>query len=355
MTPQALHLTRREWLHRLPKVELHRHLEGSLRLDTLLELARHDGNGIDVPARSLDEMRALVTMADRRGDNRAYLQKFSILRLFYRSPEIISRFAYEAVADAAADNVRYLELRFTPRALAAVCGFPFEEVTDWVCEAVSRSAADHHLTARLILSINRHEGVEIGEAIAQVAIDRQCVGVVGLDIGGDEAAYSARPFGSLLVQAKQAGMGITMHAGEWDGARSVRDAIEYWHADRIGHGVRVIEDSSVTQMARDRGIVFEVCPTSNIQSGVAQSIALHPLRDMFDLGLRTTLNTDNTCVSAVTLTDEMEIISDGLGFALADIKKMQRTALESAFLPEAERAVLLKRLSEELDPFPDSL
>ncbi len=353
MTAQNRDLTRRELLRRLPKVELHRHLEGSLRLESLLEIAQRDG--IDVPARNLDEMRALVTMANRRGDNRAYLQKFSTLRLFYRTPETISRFAYEVVADAAADNLRYLELRFNPRALSAVSGFPFEEVTDWVCDAVTRSAADHNIAARLILSINRQEGVEVGEAIAQVAVDRQCDGIAGLDISGDEAAVSAKRFGSLFVQAKQSGLGITIHAGEWSGAESVRDAIENWSADRIGHGVRVVEDSSATQVARDRGVFFEVCPTSNLQSGVVSSITAHPLRDMFFLGLRVTLNTDNTCVSAVTLTDEMETVIDGLDFSLRDIKQMLYTACEAAFLTETERAALCARLSAELNPYPDEI
>ncbi|MCZ7546547.1 MAG: adenosine deaminase [Anaerolineae bacterium] len=353
MQPPKPDPTRRDLLHRLPKVGLHRHLEGSLRLETLVEIAQTDNIG--VPARTVTEMRALVTMANRRGDNHAYLQKFNTLRLFYRTPEIIHRFAYEAVADAAADNVRYLELRFTPRALASVSGFPFEQVTDWVCDAVQRSAADHNIMVRIILSMNRHEAVSIGEKIAQVAVDRAGQGVVGLDIGGDEASYSARPFGPLFIHAKQSGLGITMHAGEWSGAASVRDAIENWSADRIGHGVRVVEDSEVAALARDRGVVFEVCPTSNLQSGVVPHIGVHPLRDMFYLGLKVTLNTDNTGVSGVTLTDEVATVMDGLGFTLRDIKQMQRTSCQAAFLPEAERAALLQRISAELDEFPDEI
>jgi adenosine deaminase len=344
---------RRQLLHSLPKVALHRHLEGSLRLDTLVEIAHQDG--LDVPARTVEEMRSLVTMANRQADQRTYLRKFQVLRLFHRSPKIIWRFAYEVVADAAADNVRYLELRFTPRALAQVRGFPLAEVTDWVCDAVEHAVRDYGVKTRLILSMNRHERLEIGETIAQMAVDRKDKGVVGLDLAGYEMDFPAKPFGSLFAWAKQAGLGITIHAGEWTGPKTVRDAIENLAADRVGHGVRVVEDASVARLARDRGIVFEVCPSSNVQSGVVCDISQHPLRDMFSLNLLTTINTDNTCVSAVTLTDEMENIMDGLGFSLRDIKAMLLNAAQAAFLPEEERQPLLEQFKKELTDVPDEL
>jgi adenosine deaminase len=338
-------------LHRLPKVALHRHLEGSLRLETLLEVNQTEG--LNLPARTVDEMRGLVTMANQRGTFRNYLQKFKVLRLFYRSPELIDRFAYEAVADAAADHIRYFELRFNPRALSQDCDFGFEEVTGWVCDAVARASADHDIITRLLLTMNRHESLEIGESIAQAAVDFKGRGVVGLDLAGNEREFPIRPFGPIFVQAKQDGLNITVHAGEWTGADTVRYAIENLYADRVGHGVRVIEDSAVARLARERGIVFEVCPTSNLQSGVVREATQHPLRDMFSLNLTTTVNTDNTCVSDITLTQEIDHAVENLGFSLRDVKQLTLNAARAAFLPEAERQALVAGFESALAEFPD--
>jgi adenosine deaminase len=294
-------------------------------------------------------------MANRRGNHRAYLQKFHILRLFYRSPELISRFAYEVVSDAAADGVRYLELRVTPKALAQDCGFAFEEVTRWVCDAIMRASADHDIRVGLILSMNRHESLEIGEEIARAAAAFKDKGVVGLDLAGNEREYPIRPFGPIFVAAKQDGLGITVHAGEWTGAETVRYAIENLYADRVGHGVRVIEDSAVARMAHERGIVFEVCPTSNVQSSVVRDFEHHPLRDMLFFNLVTTLNTDNTCVSNVTLSEEMDNVIERLGMNLSHIKAMLINAARAVFLPDSERRALVDELSAALDEFPDTV
>lgn len=337
--------------HCLPKIALHRHLEGSLRLGTLLEVSQRI-EGLNLPVQTIDEMRGLVTMANRRGTSKTYLQNFEILRLFFRSQELIQRYAGEVVADAAADNIRYLELRFTPRALSQVSGFDMAEVTGWVCDAVAQAAAAYRITARLILSMNRNESLEIGERIAQIAVDHRDRGVVGLDLAGYEDTHPTQPFGSIFVRAKQAGLGITVHAGEWRGPESVRYAIENLIADRIGHGVRVVENSDVTRLAWERGTVFEVCPTSNIQSGIAPDLAHHPLRDMFYLNLKTTLDTDNTCVSAVTLTDEMYRAHMAMGFSLDDIKHLTLNAARAAFLPAEERAALVAEFERLLAEAP---
>lgn len=337
--------------HRLPKVALHRHFEGSLRLETLMEVK--ENVGLDVQVDTIDQLRGMVTMANRRGTSQTYLSNFKILRQFFRSQELIQRYAREVVADAAADNIRYLELRFTPRALAQVSGFDFSEVTDWVCDAVAEACAEHGIITRLILSMNRNESLEIGEGIAQTAVDHKDKGVVGLDLAGGEDTHPTQPFGSIFVRAKQEGLGITVHAGEWSGPESVRYAIENLVADRIGHGVRVIENSDIARLARERGMVFEVCPSSNIQSGIAPDLWHHPLRDMFFLSLRTTLNTDNTCVSAVTLSEEMYRVHTEMGFGLAELKQMTMNAARAAFIPEAERALLVTEFETALTEFED--
>jgi len=247
----------------LPKVDLHRHLEGTLRIDTMLEVAR--AHNISVPA-SLGE---LVQVQD--GDPltfQNFLAKFNTLRLFYRSPDVIHRITREAVEDAALDNVRYLELRFTPVALSRAERFPLHDVMMWVAASAREAAEKHGIQVGLIASVNRHESPELAEQVAWLAAEHIEDGILGMDLAGNEVEFSAQPFLGIFKEARQAGLHVTIHAGEWAGARNVREAIEDFGAERIGHGVRVMEDDYTVALARERGTAFEVCVTSNYQTGV---------------------------------------------------------------------------------------
>jgi adenosine deaminase len=343
MTSPEAHWAMRKRLSQLPKIDLHRHLEGSLRLDSLLEVARQAG--LDVPTNDVEALRPLVQFNPRDDATvRNFLSKFEVLRRFYQSPEIIQRLAYEAVADAAHDNVRYLELRFTPAALAKQRDYPLAEVTDWVLAAVDRARADHpSLEVKLIIGVNRHEPVDLAERVVQIAADRQARGIVGLDLAGDEVNFPAEPFRGVFRAAQEAGLGLVAHAGEWTGAATVRDAIEQLGVRRVGHGVRVVDDPAVAALARERGIVFEVCLTSNLQTGVTSRLAAHPLRQMLDWGLRCTLNTDDPGISAITLTDEYVTAVETLGQSPADIEQAILTAAAASLLPPADQAALVEQ------------
>lgn len=346
MTAQDPHASGRprEFYQSLPKVELHRHLEGSLRLETMVEVARERG----MPFRDANQLRALVQVNDGEPYNfRNFLSKFETLRTFYQSPEIIGRFTQEAVADAAADNVRYLELRFTPAALSAAQGFPFDEVMDWVIENVEASSQRNGILTRLIVSLNRHESVQLAEKVTRLAVDRMGQGIVGLDLAGNEAQFPALPFAGVIREAQQAGLHITIHAGEWGGAENVGEAIHHLQAERIGHGVRVLEDPAVVELARDREVAFCVCMTSNLQSGIVARLEEHPVRAMLSAGLNVTLNTDDPGISQIRLSDEYQKFCEGLGFAPETLRERVLAAARSAFLPEAERQALVDRLSAE--------
>lgn len=334
-------------LARLPKIDLHRHLEGSLRLTSLLDIARQ--YELDLPSHSLDALRPYVQVTDDEPNFRNFLDKFNVLRRFYQSPEIIQRLAYEVVEDAARDNLWYLELRFTPVALASTQQFPLGEVADWVIEAVERACRDHStIQVRLIASLNRHEPVDLAERVTQIAVDRRSRGIVGLDLAGDEVNYSARPFRGVFQAAAAAGLGLVAHAGEWTGAETVRDAIEHLGAQRIGHGVRVAEDPAVAALARERGVAFEVCLTSNVQSGVVPDLAAHPLRAMCALQLQATLNTDDPAISGITLTDEYAAAVEALGCTAGDLKRFILTAASHSLLPPDGRAALVDRFRQAL-------
>lgn len=332
-TPASAHFAR------LPKAELHRHLEGSLRLQTLYEIARSEQ--LTLPAPTVEKFRALVQVRTHEpftAEN--FLAKFRVLRLFYRSPEIIHRLTSEVIADAAADNVRYLELRFTPVALSRARQFPLNEVMDWVITSASKTAAEKQIALRFIVSVNRHEPPSLAEEVARLAVAFRSRGVVGMDLAGDESRYPAKPFAPIFREAKAAGLHITVHAGEWGPASNVVEAIEELQADRIGHGIRVLESPNAVALARERGVVFEVCPTSNYQSGVVPSLETHPLPKMLEAGLRVTLNTDDPSVSGIDLSHEFALAHETLRLSHEALWQCTATALESAFLSQPRREAL---------------
>ncbi|HEX2906866.1 MAG TPA: adenosine deaminase [Phototrophicaceae bacterium] len=329
-----------DYIQTLPKIELHRHLEGAVRLETLIDIART--SGIEMPEYDIETLRPFVQiMPDEEHSYQHFLGKFATLRQFFRSPEVIQRVTREAVADAAADNVRYFELRFTPPALSNIIKCSYEEVIGWVCAAAAAAAQEHQIQVRLIVSVNRHESLQIGEKVLQAALAYRDAGVVALDLAGNENQYPAHPFYDLFGQAKAAGLGITIHAGEWSGAAGVREALTCLHADRIGHGVRSLEDPELLAELIERGTALEVCPSSNLDSGVVAAWPQHPLAQLYQAQVRTTINTDDPVISAITLSDELTHAMTYLGFSLDDIKQNILNAARSAFLPEDERAALV--------------
>ncbi len=336
----------RAQLHALPKVDLHRHLEGSLRLQTLAEIAQE--HGIDLPSYDIEHLRPFVTVTNEEPDFHRFLEKFRLLRRFYPSQAAVERVAYEAVVDAAADNIKYLELRFNPVALARAQGFSFDQVTTWVCNAVARAQRDCGVRTGLILQIGRDEGLDTASQIADVALARQNDGVAGLDLAGDEARYPARCFAEVFRRVRQEGLGVTVHAGEAGGAGNVREAIELLGAQRIGHGVRTIENSDVVQLVHERDVTLEICPTSNLQTGVVRHLGQHPLPDLLALNLRVTINTDDPSVSDTTLTDEYLVVMLAMGVPLEQIKHTIVMAAEGSFQPPDERKRLAEWFREEL-------
>jgi adenosine deaminase len=336
----------RAQLHALPKVDLHRHLEGSLRLGTLSDIAQE--HGIDLPSYDIERLRPFVTVTDDEPDFHSFLQKFSLLRRFYTTQAAIERVAYEAVADAAADNIKYLELRFNPVALARVQGFSLDEVTTWVCNAVARAQRDYEVRANLILQIGRDERVETASRITDVAVAHRDRGVAGLDLAGDEVGYPAHVFAEVFRRGRKEGLNITVHAGEAGRAENVREAIELLGAQRIGHGVRAIEDSNVLELIRERGVTLEVCPTSNLQTGVVSRFDTHPLPDLLALKLRVTINTDDPSVSDTTLTDEYVVAVAAMGITLEQLKRTIVMAAEGTFQPPDERDRLVEWFRVEL-------
>jgi adenosine deaminase len=333
-------------LKALPKIDLHRHLEGSLRLDTLVQVATH--YRLNVPAADKEQLRPYVQITSDPPDHELFLSKFEVLRHFYRSPEIIKQLTYEAVADAAADNIRYLELRFSPQALARVHRFSLVDVTNWVIEAVQQASKDYSIEVGLIITLVRHDPLEQARQVAEIAFDYYGKGIVGLDLAGNEVRFPPGPFTPIFKKAKEVGLGVTVHAGEWASAHGVCQAVKELYADRIGHGVRIIEHSRILRLAKERDVTFEVCLTSNVQTGVVHDIQHHPLTDMLDLGLLATINTDDPRVSDCTLTDEYELAVNALGLGYSELRQMILNAANAAFLTEDGRKRLVAQFEKLL-------
>jgi adenosine deaminase len=329
---------------RFPKVDLHRHLEGSLRVESLKEIAAQ--HGISLPDR---DFHALVQMQPSDTLNfSTFLSKFQTLRQFYRSPEVIERITREAVEDAAHDSIIYLELRFTPVALGRLQGFSAARVMDWVAQSAQEAARACGITVKLIASINRHEPVEIAEEVARLAAERIDLGIIGLDLAGNEAQFPALPFAGIFREARESGLHITVHAGEWGGVENIREAIEVFGAERIGHGVRVMDDPMVVDLAKERGTTFEVCVTSNYQSGVVPALIDHPLPRMINAGINVTLNTDDPSISGITLSDEYILAQDELGLSSRILSGCILNGAKESFLPGREKSILHDRLKMSL-------
>jgi adenosine deaminase len=330
----------------LPKVELHRHLEGTLRLATMLDIAQQ--HGITIPADVLRFSNLVQMQEEEKYSFQNFLSKFNTLRLFYRSPDVIHRITREAIEDAAKDNVKYMELRFTPVALSRAERFPLHDVIDWVITSAQNAAKEFGVMVRLIASVNRHESHELAEQVAWLSAEHKERGLIAMDLAGNEAEFKSEPFYGVFREARQAGLHITIHAGEWGPAANVKEGIEELGAERIGHGVRVLEDNAVVALAKERNTAFEVCVTSNFQSGVVPTLESHPLVAMIQAGLNTTINTDDPSVSRITLSQEYHVVCDELGIPLEILKERILAGARAAFLPENERNSLVNQLTKEL-------
>ena len=333
-----------ELFRAMPKIELHRHLEGSLRIETLLDIAYQ--HGITVPLEPSFRKHIQVQSSDPLTFAN-FLSKFQPLRTFYKSKAVIQRVTREAIEDAAQDNIRYLELRFTPVALSRIELFALGDVIEWVSESAARAAQDFNVLTRLILSVNRHEPLDMAQQVLDLAPGFRDRGVVGVDLAGNEAQFSAIPFQLLFNRLHQEGLFVTIHAGEWAGAQNVQEAIVEMQADRIGHGVRVLEDAHVLALARSRRIPFEVCVTSNHQSGVVNKLGEHPIKKMLEAGLVVTINSDDPAISQITLGDEFRLLQEEFQLPYDGLLSLSQAALQASFLSASEKQTFWQPFSDQ--------
>ena len=335
----------RELLRALPKAELHCHLDGSVRPETMLELARAYGQAM--PVDDPDALREHMVVKDAH-NLEEYLERFTITLSVMQRAEAIERIAYELAADASRDGVRYLEVRYAP-VLNIKEGLSLDEAVEAAARGLARAEREYDIVARIIVCGLRHLDPEISLRLAKLAVAHRERGVVGFDLAGGERGHPARAHAEAFAYARQHDLAVTVHAGEGDGAESVRQAVHLCGAHRLGHATRLIEDESLTSYVNDRRIALEVCLTSNVQTHATESFDAHPVRRYFDRGLNVVLNTDNRLMSGTTLTDEYLLAAQHHGFSFAELSAIALNGFASAFIPWEERVRLIERARREIE------
>ena len=335
----------RDLIARLPKAELHVHLDGSPRPETMLELAR-DAK-VTLPATDAESLRRHMVVSDAR-NLEDYLTRFDITVSLLQTPEAIERVAYEMVEDAAADNVRYLEVRYCPH-LSTHAGMSMEDVLVAQHKGFVRGEKEFGVKTGIINCSLRHYPPDRSVEIAELSVRCRHLGVVAFDLAGGEAGFPPGVHGVAFDIALAGNLGITVHAGEAYGPASVAEAIRRCHAMRIGHGTRLSENPALQDFVRDRQILIEINITSNLQTRVVGHASEHPVRRYFDAGLAVTLCTDSWLMSGVYLTDEYWLAHRSLGFTREEIHRMILNGFAAAFLPWPERQAMLARVRNELE------
>ncbi|GAA4811397.1 adenosine deaminase [Nocardioides caeni] len=332
-----------------PKVLLHDHLDGGLRPQTIVELAAEVGHAL--PAGNAADLADWFAEAADSGSLERYLETFAHTLAVMQTPEAITRVARECVEDLAADGVVYAEIRYAPE-LHVSTGLALEEVVAAVQRGFSEGmeAAGGRIVVRQLLTAMRQAANS--REIAELAIAWRDRGVAGFDIAGPEAGFPPTRFLDAFEYLQRENFHFTIHAGEGFGLPSIWEAVQWCGADRLGHGVRIVDDITVddagvahlgrlASYVRDKRIPLEMCPSSNVQTGAAHSIAEHPIKQLADLRFRVTVNTDNRLMSRTSLTKEFGLLAGAFGYGWREIEWFTVNAMKSAFLPYDERYRLI--------------
>jgi len=331
----------RERLLAMPKVDLHVHLDGSLRPATILEIA--DQEGVALPTDDIDELTDYLFVRDAR-NLEDYLARFDVTLSVMQHAEALERIAYELCEDAASENVRYMEIRYSPILLTRA-GLPLPETVEAPWRGMERARADFGIRSALILCGIRNMSPEISRDLADLAIAYKERGVVAFDLAGAEYNYPAKKHKDAFYRILNANVNATIHAGEAYGPESIHQALHYCGAHRIGHGTRLIEDPDLMQYVNDHRVPLEICLTSNVQTKAVPDFASHPVRQYFDAGLVVSLHTDNRLMSGTTVTREYMRAARYLDFTLPELGEMILNGFRSAFLHHAERKALVAEVS----------
>lgn len=327
----------------LPLLDLHRHLDGAIRLSTILDLGLQ--HNLPLPARDLEGLRPHVQVTVPQPGLVAFLKYFQWMTAVLVDADAVRRVSYENVEDARREGIDYIELRFSPWFMAQPHGLAPEAVVEAVADGAEAGARDFGVGVKLIGILSRHYGPEVARQ-ELAAIRSQRDRIAALDLAGDEGNWPGQLFVEHFKIARDLGWAVTVHAGEGAGPESVWQAIDGLGATRIGHGVRAAEDPALVNALAERCIGIETNLTSNVQTSTVPDYASHPLKRFLEAGLLATINTDDPGISAIDLPYEYDVAAPRAGLSSEQIRTAQRNALQIAFLSTSERAALLARKAE---------
>ncbi len=336
------------FFERLPKTDLHVHLDGSLRISTILELAREQG--VELPANTPEGLLKAMSCGLNTGSLVEYLKAFDVTLKVLQTEESLSRVAFELCEDAAKENVRYMEVRYAPM-LHTRKGLRLSTVVEAVLSGLGRAREQLGVNAKVIICGIRNISPESSLDMARLAVAYKNRGVVGFDLAGAEYDHPPKHHREAFDLIRKNNINCTIHAGEAFGPESIAQALHLCGAHRIGHGVRLWENGDLLAYMNDHRIPLECCPSSNVQTGAVSDISQHPLRLYHDLGLRVTINTDNRLITDTSVSRELWLCHTQLAMALDEIKRVILNGFKAAFLPFHQRQDYVRRIAAELSCF----
>lgn len=325
---------------RLPFIDLHRHLDGSVRLETVIELAGEQG--IELPATDVESLRPHVVVEGKAASLMDFIGRFRYLTAILHNLDACRRVAYENVEDAQREGIDYIELRFSPWFMSETHGLDPAGVVEAVADGIKAAERDTGVRAQMIGIMSRTYDTETCHRELDALLAHRDH-LVAIDLAGDELKFPARLFHEHFRRARDAGLEVTVHAGEVDGPESVWDAIRELGATRIGHGIHSLADPELVDHLAEHRIGLEVAITSNIHTGTVEDYTSHPVKDMLEQGLLANLNTDDPAISGIDLRHEYEVAAPLAGLNPELTRQAQANALEMAFLPDDEKRGLLER------------
>ncbi len=329
--------------HSLPLVELHRHLDGSIRLETILELA--DQHGIALPANDVAGLAPYVHIDKSAPGLMAFIDRFEHMTGVLVDADACRRVAYENVEDAKREGIDYIELRYSPWFMAETHAMNPSEVMEACADGIRAAERDTGVRANIIGILSRTYGVDtcLKELDAILAHRDH---IVAVDLAGDEVGFPAYLFQEHFKRVRDAGLHVTIHAGEADGPQSVWSAIHDLGAERIGHGFRSVEDAELVAYLAENEIGLESCPTSNLHISAVESYASHPIKQLADQGVKFCLNTDDPGISAINIVHEYDVAATAVGLSHEQIRQSQIDALDMAFLSPQEKSRLQLKVTQ---------
>ena len=335
---------------KLPKVELHRHLDASIRFETILEIAK--SHNIDLGSKDRAELIKKLVIKEPMTSLETVLNTFWTTQKVLASYDAIKRIAFENVEDAFREGIPLIELRFAPLFIQKNKNLGFDEIIEGVIDGISEGMDKYPVQVGLLhimpRSLDLQKNFQSTDDILRYrkSNHRNADRLVGVDLADWETEESFTDYAPSIEKARLAGMGVTIHSGEDSSAEHVKRTMDVFKATRIGHGVQINKDDQILNLVKERDVVLEVCPTSNWLTNIVKKVEDHPLRALYDKGVKVTLNSDDPHIMNINLVHEYEVAHTKLGFTLPELMQMNKWALEKSFIPEDIKRELKKNISE---------